>query len=131
MPSNLTHRKNTGSHGLTIAQGHIVAVKGNGCVARGLPDCRGLPRADRSAQVGHGWSLFRPLQRSSQRQLPMQLPEARKLPDCLPHRLEVSLHAWCAASVDSTEMPFHTTFSSAIYAVPAWHHDVRSSAVTG
>lgn len=86
-----------------VTLGRIRAIKGHSCVARGWGECWGLPRASWSAQVGHGRSLLGPLQRSSQLQLPMQLPEARKPPGCLPHWLIMGLQDICALS--SAEMP--------------------------
>ena len=85
-------QKNARSQVLTTL-GHIDAIKGHSCVARGRGECGRLPKAGWSAQMGHGRSLFRALQRSAQLQLFLQLPEARKLLHRFPPRLEVSLQA--------------------------------------
>lgn len=71
--------------------GHVWPIKRHSRVARGRGECRRVPRADWSAQMGHCRSLLSSLKHSAQLQLPLQLPEAGKLPDCLPHRLKVSL----------------------------------------
>ena len=89
----------------------ICAIKGHSCMAGGRGECWGLPRAGWGAQVGHSRSLLGPLQRSSQLQLPMQLPKARQPPGRLPQWLIMDLQNICAVS--SAEMPCQ------LHAVPA------------
>jgi len=75
------------------ASGQVTPIKIHSCVATGRRKCLGLLKADWSAEVGHGRCLLRPLQRSSQLQLPLQLPQPRELSHCLPPGLKVRLHA--------------------------------------